>query len=350
MTLRPLRPLRGLFALPLLAPAATVTPLAAQDAPRVEASRPSPGAITITRGGTAPTRRMLGVSLAEGGSVRDTAGLLVTDVTRGGPAEQAGIGPGDRLVRIDGIDLRVEAADAGDAAAANARVARLRRTLDAAKDSQPVRLEVLQDGRRRTVQVVPQAQRGWTWRMTPPAAPGAPAAPGVMFFRGPEGPGGEAVELELRGLREAQRGLDEQRRILEREMPRLRAELRRDLRALPPEITVGPGRGGQRREVRMLVRGDRDGDRQVLIEQGGLALATVNKDLAASLGRGTDGGLLVLRVSDDYAPLKAGDVILKVDGAAVADRDVRLDLDRDRPHRVEVIRNGRTQVLELKPN
>lgn len=114
-------------------------------------------------------RRVLGISLAEGGSVRDTAGLLITDVTRGGAADKAGIGPGDRLVSIDGTDLRVDAADAGDGAAASARVGRLRRMLDAAKDSQPVRLEVLQDGRRRTVTATPQLQTSMNWGAMMPA-------------------------------------------------------------------------------------------------------------------------------------------------------------------------------------
>ncbi|MCU0625397.1 MAG: PDZ domain-containing protein [Gemmatimonadaceae bacterium] len=319
-------------------------------------------------------RRVLGIALAEGGSVRDTAGLLITSVSRGSAAEKAGLGPGDRLVSIDGVDLRVDAADAGDGSAASARVGRLRRALDAAKDSQPVRLEVLQDGRRRTVQAVPQREQGvsmtfpggsdWSW------SEGAPMA------------------VELRGLDALRRGLDEERRARMRELPRLRAEarslrgladidmdvdvdvddrgtvIRRDLvpgrarivRPLPPDAPLPPGvdapmaaRGrGDRRELRRVTIGNDNGDRFLRIERPDLDVASVNAALAAKLGRGTEGGLLVLRVTDDHAPLRTGDVIMKVDGAPVTGPDSHLDLDRARSHRIEVIRDGRTETLELK--
>lgn len=247
-------------------------------------------------------RRVLGITLAEGGSARDTAGLLVTDVTKGGAADKAGLGPGDRLVSIDGVDLRVDAADAGDAAAASARVGRLRRALEAAADSQPVRLEVLQDGRRRTMTAMPQRQDATIWGAAMPA----------MDFEMTMPPGIEGdVERAMERAREAgERAGEALRRI---------------------RVTTGEG-----------------GVRALRLRRDDLDVATVNADLATRLGRGTEGGLLVLRVSDDLAPLEAGDVILRIDGRAVTDRDVPLDLRPDVPHRVEVSRGGRTELLDLK--
>jgi predicted metalloprotease with PDZ domain len=56
-------------------------------------------------------RAALGVSTASG-SLRDTIGVLISDVTVGGPADKAGIQEGDRIASIGDIDLRLAAADA----------------------------------------------------------------------------------------------------------------------------------------------------------------------------------------------------------------------------------------------
>jgi hypothetical protein len=58
-------------------------------------------------------RAVLGISTVSGGP-RDTMGVLVSDVTVGGPADKAGLEEGDRIVSIGDVDLRVAPADAGD--------------------------------------------------------------------------------------------------------------------------------------------------------------------------------------------------------------------------------------------
>ena len=64
-------------------------------------------------------RAALGLQLSPTGSMRDTIGVFVARVTPKGPAENAGIVEGDRIVSINGIDLRVNSADAGDSYASD---------------------------------------------------------------------------------------------------------------------------------------------------------------------------------------------------------------------------------------
>ena len=71
----------------------------------------SPGAFAYVTGD--PDRPMIGVSTRSTGK-RDTLGLMVESVMRGGPAEQAGIEEGDRLVAVNSVNLRLSPMDAGE--------------------------------------------------------------------------------------------------------------------------------------------------------------------------------------------------------------------------------------------
>ncbi len=101
----------------------------------------------------AEERAVLGVSLGSNGSKRDTAGVFVSAVTDGGPADKAGLNEGDRIASIDGIDLRVPKEDVGDPSVAQARVARMQREIAKHKPGQSVDLSVVGGGRARTVKV-----------------------------------------------------------------------------------------------------------------------------------------------------------------------------------------------------
>ena len=59
-------------------------------------------------------RAALGLQLSPTGTARDTLGVFVSGVTPKGPAENAGIYEGDRIVSINGIDLRVAKGDIDD--------------------------------------------------------------------------------------------------------------------------------------------------------------------------------------------------------------------------------------------
>jgi hypothetical protein len=102
---------------------------------------------------SADDRAVLGVSLGSNGSKRDTAGVFVSAVTDGGPADKAGLNEGDRISSIDGIDLRVPREDVGDASVAESRVSRLQREIAKHKPGQTVDLSVVGGGRARTVKV-----------------------------------------------------------------------------------------------------------------------------------------------------------------------------------------------------
>ena len=103
-------------------------------------------------------RPVIGVSLGGSGTKRDTLGVFIAGVVEGGPAEQAGIIEGHRIASINGVDLRVPAADAGDAMVASARVNRLQRELEKVEPGARVQLRVWSDGRYRDVTVEAKRQ------------------------------------------------------------------------------------------------------------------------------------------------------------------------------------------------
>lgn len=98
-------------------------------------------------------RPMIGVGTAGSGGKRDTLGLLVTSVTPGGPAEKAGIEEGARIAAVNGVNLRLSAADAGEPDMAGVASRRLTREIRKVKAGDEVELRVVQNGAQRTVKV-----------------------------------------------------------------------------------------------------------------------------------------------------------------------------------------------------
>lgn len=96
---------------------------------------------------------VLGVSLSTQGSRRDTAGIFISGIADGGPADKAGIAEGDRIANINGVDLRVPREDAGDASVAGARLQRLQRELRKVKAGQAVDLVIVSGGTSRSAKV-----------------------------------------------------------------------------------------------------------------------------------------------------------------------------------------------------
>jgi predicted metalloprotease with PDZ domain len=109
-----------------------------------------PGAFAYVIGD--PDRPMIGISTRSSGK-RDTLGLLVESVTRGGPAEKAGIEEGDRLVAVNSVNLRLAPSDAGERDMDGIANRRLIRELEKQKAGADVELRVYRDGNTRTVRV-----------------------------------------------------------------------------------------------------------------------------------------------------------------------------------------------------
>jgi membrane-associated protease RseP (regulator of RpoE activity) len=97
-------------------------------------------------------RAVLGIGTTSGG-MRDTLGLLVTQVTSGGPAEKAGIEEGDRLASVNGTDLRLNAADAQDPEMRGLMARRLVRVVAKLKAGDVATFRVEADGKTREVKV-----------------------------------------------------------------------------------------------------------------------------------------------------------------------------------------------------
>ena len=97
-------------------------------------------------------RAAIGISTSSGG-MRDTLGLLVSSVTAGGPADKAGIEEGNRLVSINGVNLRLSAADAREGDMDGIVNRRLIRELERIKAGDDVDLRVWTNGQTKTVKV-----------------------------------------------------------------------------------------------------------------------------------------------------------------------------------------------------
>lgn len=144
-----------------------VTTVAADDLMREKVS-------TATFLSDRENRATLGIGLGGSGSRRDTLGVLVATVIDDGPADKARIEEGDRIAAINGVDLRVSAADAGDWAVTSSRMRRLNRELEKVKPGDEVELRIARSGQTRTVRVKTVAQKD-----LPRAS---------MFFFGGDGP------------------------------------------------------------------------------------------------------------------------------------------------------------------
>jgi hypothetical protein len=98
-------------------------------------------------------RAVLGLQLSPTGTARDTLGVFISSVTPKGPAENAGIIEGERVVSINGVDLRVASGDIEDSYASALPSHRLQREVAKLTPGSRVNLRVYSGGRVRDVQV-----------------------------------------------------------------------------------------------------------------------------------------------------------------------------------------------------
>ena len=128
-------------------------------------------------------RPALGMQLSATGSLRDTLGVFVTRVTPKGPAENAGIVEGDRIAAINGVDLRISAADVDDNYTNGLPSHRLTREVQKLTPGSRVNLRVYSGGRFRDVPVtagrasdVYKGEHGFGFEL---------GGPGMIFRSGP---------------------------------------------------------------------------------------------------------------------------------------------------------------------
>ena len=98
-------------------------------------------------------RAVIGVSTSVSTGSRDTLGLLVSAVNRGGPAEKAGIEEGNRIAMINGVSLKLAPADLGDPDMERLMSRRLIRELDKVKPGDEVDLRVYASGQTKNLKI-----------------------------------------------------------------------------------------------------------------------------------------------------------------------------------------------------
>ena len=102
--------------------------------------------------GYAGDRAILGVNTTSTGR-RDTLGVLISSVTPGSPAEKAGLEEGNRIAAINGVNLRLASADAGEPEMSGIASRRLTREMAKVDAGADVELRVYSSGQFRVVKV-----------------------------------------------------------------------------------------------------------------------------------------------------------------------------------------------------
>jgi len=98
-------------------------------------------------------RAVIGVSTSGAATSRDTLGVLVSSVRSGSPAEKAGLEEGNRISSVNGVSLKLSAADVGDPDMAGVMTRRLSRELDKLKPGDDVDLRVYAGGQIKTMKI-----------------------------------------------------------------------------------------------------------------------------------------------------------------------------------------------------
>jgi hypothetical protein len=79
----------------------------------------------------------------------------------------------------------------------------------------------------------------------------------------------------------------------------------------------------------------------------GLRVTIVSDELEPYFGEGSARGLLVLEADESWAPIRTGDVIVRVDGAPATKESLRDALDSRRGTEVVLLRRRRSLIVTL---
>jgi len=140
----------------VLATSAMMATLSAQQ-PRIVRVRPgsdiAPALRALGMVSAAQPKAVIGVSTSAAATARDTLGVLVSEVRRGSPAEKAGLQEGDRIASVNGVSLKLSAADVGDEEMSGVLSRRLTRELDKLKPGDEVDLRVYSNGQTKSMKI-----------------------------------------------------------------------------------------------------------------------------------------------------------------------------------------------------
>lgn len=289
----------------------------------------APSAFAQTASTEPDSRSLLGIEVSMSGTRRDTLGLLVSSVTSGSPADQAGLRERERIAELNGMSLRVSREDVGSRDAEDLVFRRLARELEALRPGDAVSMRVYGAARARTVTIRLPIEEP-TGRARDVRDDGS----GVLHI--------------IASLREAQTRLQ---RLVSDETGAMRdslaqvelelAELQRRL-----QLVEVQRRRRMERDVRRggddVGRGDEPAERL-----RGLRVTVVTDELEPYFGEGATRGLLVLEADESWAPIRAGDVIVRVDGRPATTELLRDARDARRSTEVEVLRRRRSLILSI---
>jgi serine protease Do len=340
-------------------------------------------------------RASLGFGIGSSGSRRDTLGVLVMSVNDSGPAARAGLEEGNRIASINGVDLRVNSADAGDDYIASSKMRWLQREIGDLKVGDDVDLRVYQNGSFRTLRLrairaseLPRRRGmfifGEGGSMALPAVPMPPdemfdgSAIGVDIRRAIE----RAMEATGRGLEGMGRTLDGVGRGLGRTRVQWYDDDNDDDRSPPAPSSTRPVAPARRpfqtasaapartvATTAIATSGDvatayaapaiavggsgsySYSTDATTVNFAGLKLSLVDRELASYLGAGSETGLLVTSVPSWADGLRKGDVVLRIDGKPVRAGDsASLEFGDARSATFDILRKGEsTRVTVALP-
>jgi len=324
------------------------------------------------RRGDSDDRAVLGFELSANGSKRDTLGVLIVSLHEDGPAEKAGLIEGDRIVSVNGTDVRVKHDDAGDDWVSSAMVSRFQRALRTVKPGDKVELRVWSGGQTKTVQVTAakasELYKEQNRRFRIGSAPMIWGSEGEMLLPGdmpramiapmppmppmPSTPGfyTPRARVQTFDMNDETDPSDaaESRAAESRAAARARAAERAIVSSASNFAGTAPAIAATwSADVARSAIAARNATGSGTIRIPGLAIAPVTADLAEYLGKGSRNGYLVLESAGQWSALRAGDVLLSINGDCVKDAGIST---ANEPREVVVLRKGKQLTLQLAGN
>lgn len=287
---------------------------------------PPSSAAAQTSTADANPRALLGIEVTMSGTTRDTLGVLVSSVVSGSPADRAGLQPRERIAEINGMSLRVSREDVGSMDAQELVYRRLTRELEALRPGDAVSMRVYSGARARTVTVRVPVEEVDTraWR------------------------DGDGLLDIIASLRETQARLHEMVANETGDVRESLAQAEREIAELQRRLQLAEVE--RRRQMERARRSDDDdvepGD-DVRERLRGLRVTVVSEELEPYFGEGSARGLLVLEADESWAPIRTGDVIVRVDGAPATEESLRDAKDSRRSTEVELLRRRRSIIVSL---